>query len=97
VPITAKLNLLGSENYGAIGEPDEWGYHDVIFTFTELLEVVNEQAVCSFSMTINGVLINSLFRLSFPALDTSFSPAEAESALGQYLQSMYLAATTTQD
>lgn len=91
--INAKLNLMGNEDYEAIGEPDEWGYHDVAFTFTELLEIVNEQAVCSFAMTVNGVLLSSLFRLGFAFDVAEPSSAEAESALGEYLQSKYLAAT----
>ncbi|MFH8134223.1 hypothetical protein ABU178_08555 [Pantoea osteomyelitidis] len=95
--ITAKLNLMSDEEYGDIGDADEWGYRDVIFDFAELTEVVNDQQVCTFTMTVNGTLLNALFSLGFSLNGVAFSAELAEAALGDYLRKMHVAATGTRN
>ncbi|MFT4270836.1 MAG: hypothetical protein QM578_07490 [Pantoea sp.] len=61
--VTEKLILFTDDDYGDIGEADSIGYYDVTFTFVCVEELSNAQAVCRFTMEVNGVLLNKLYRL----------------------------------
>ena len=82
-----------------MGTPDERGYYDVEFAFLaaqEILETEPEQVVCSYSLMLNGNILNYRFQFSY-AFDGSNATAEtAEAELEEYLKNMYVAAGGTQ-
>lgn len=78
-----------------IGEPDARGYYSVNFEFLDLVELTETdppQVVCSYSLTIDGAILNDRFRYAY-SYDGSNATAEAaETALAQYLQAIYIEA-----
>lgn len=92
--ITAKF-IPDSSVIEGTGEPDARGYYNVDFEFLDLVELTETdppQVVCSYSLTVDETILNDRFRYAY-SYDGSNATAEAaETALAEYLQTMYLAA-----
>lgn len=83
-----------------IGRPDARGYYNVEFDFLDVVEIIEtepQQVVCSFTLTIEGTILNYRFRYAFTYDGTNATAATAEYALQTYLQRMYESSGTDLD
>ncbi|MGC1020277.1 hypothetical protein WKH71_05375 [Pantoea agglomerans] len=74
------------------GVPDARGYYNVEFDFLDVVEIIEtepQQVVCSFTLTIEGTILNYRFRYAFTYDGTNATAEAAEYALHAYLQKMY--------
>lgn len=75
-----------------VGVPDARGYYNVEFAFLDVVEIIEtepQQVVCSFTLTIEGTILNYRFRYAFTYDGTNATAEVAEYALQAYLQKMY--------
>ena len=72
-----------------VGDSDELGYYDILFSFSSVQEII----VCSYALQLGDVMLNARFQCSCAYNGSNATPEAAEAALKTYLDWMHSTAT----